>query len=292
MAKYYDLTKSKWVQEQAYQDGLLKRLYGSNLLRKLILAWLVRPFFTKVYSWWDYTPLSKGKIERFCQTYDIDLSCYQDGPYKTFAAFFKRQYQDDQIKLWNSQQIGAVAQAKLQVYTVDETLSLRIKDQDYSLVDLLVDEPLANLFRGGMAFLYRLGVEDYHRYLACETGQVRLRRRLAGKLHSVRQLAQDHYPVFKENVRQYCLLDTKDGFPVIQMEIGALLVGKIHNSLCAQLEAGQEKGYFGLGGSAILVLYPAKVVEVSEEINRLSQAGFECQVQIGQVIGEKICLND
>jgi len=147
------------------------------------------------------------------------------------------------------------------------------------------------LFSGGTALVYRLGVEDLHYYLAAESGSIIQRRKIKGRLHTVRQVAQKRRLIYKENKREYCLLDTDLG-PVLQMEVGALLVGRIYNHSRDRLVRGQEKGCFGLGGSTILVLYPAGTIRLDQDILTYSDLGIETQIQMGEKIGEKLCLND
>jgi len=53
--------------------------------------------------------------------------------------------------------------------------SATASSQTYRLAELLLDEKLAQLFRGGTALVYRLGVEDLHRYLAAESGRINVK---------------------------------------------------------------------------------------------------------------------
>ena len=69
------------------------------------------------------------------------------------------------------------------------------------------------------------------------------------------------------------------------MEIGALLVGRIHNHPLTSLVKGQEKGFFGLGGSSIMVLYPKDSIELDQDIWHYSQQDIEIQVSLGERIG-------
>ena len=148
------------------------------------------------------------------------------------------------------------------------------------------DAQLAQAFQGGLALVFRLGVEDLHRYLAIESGVITHQKSIKGKLHSVREVAQAQRLIYRENSRHYCLIETDEG-PVLQMEIGALLVGRIFNHHQTYLVRGQEKGYFGLGGSTIVVLYPANRIELDQDIRYYSDLGIESQVRMGERIGVK-----
>ena len=58
--------------------------------------------------------------------------------------------------------------------------------------------------------------------------------------------ANDVYPIYKENAREYTLLKTKQFGTILMMEVGAMMVGKITNlhKNPATVKKGQEKGNF------------------------------------------------
>ena len=68
--------------------------------------------------------------------------------------------------------------------------------------------------------------------------------------------------------------------------------GAVLRQIFDHLVRGQEKGCFGLGGSTILVLYPADTIRLDQDILTYSDLGIETQIQMGEKIGEKLCLND
>ncbi len=82
-------------------------------------------------------------------------------------------------------------------------------------------------------------------------------------LHSVQPAAYETYPVFILNRRSWSLMATESFGPVIQTEIGALIVGGISNCIeNSRVVRGSEKGHFELAGSTIVLLF-----------NRLSYEG-------------------
>ena len=274
MVKVYQRKTGQVVEPTEYKAGLLDKLYGTAWGR-FLLPILTQPSLSYLLTLKDYTSFSRKKIAAFVENYQLNLADYEDGPYSSFAAFFQRKIKPGLRPVCPDSQVLAVADAKLETFTISQNLQLTIKGQIYSLDDLLMDEELAQLFSGGTALIYRLGVEDLHRYLAAESGSIIQKRRL----------------IYKENKREYCLLDTDLG-PVLQMEVGALLVGRIYNHNQDHLVRGQEKGCFGLGGSTILVLYPADTIRLDQDILAYSDLGIETQIQMGEKIGEKLCLND
>ena len=72
------------------------------------------------------------------------------------------------------------------------------------------------------------------------------------------------------------------------MEVGALLVGQINNHPLNEFRKGQEKGYFGLGGSTVVVLLAPNMVKIDQDILAQSQRGIETKVSMGETIGMKL----
>lgn len=55
--------------------------------------------------------------------------------------------------------------ARLSVYPITQEGTFWIKHTQYTLPQLLDDTLLAQRFEGGMLWIYRLCVDDYHRYI-------------------------------------------------------------------------------------------------------------------------------
>ena len=75
---------------------------------------------------------------------------------------------------------------------------------------------------------------------------------------------------------------------IIYIEVGALLVGKINNYNKDKYVKGEEKGYFELGGSTIVILTSDKV-KIDNDIINYSNKGIETKVKYGERIGELMC---
>ena len=78
-----------------------------------------------------------------------------------------------------------------------------------------------------------------------------------GVLHTVNPIAAD-LKVYRRNARRWTVLQTAHFGQVVQMEVGALLVGRIRNHCETPASFGklQEKGYFEYGGSTVILLLP------------------------------------
>lgn len=163
-----------------------------------------------------------------------------------------------------------------------------IKHTRFSLEDLLRDKALAARFRDGLALVFRLTPANYHRYCYAADGTVLRHRRIAGKLHCVRPIALREIPVFAQNSREYQLMRTKNFGLMVQMEIGALLVGKICNERLTMetnhVHAREEKGYFEFGGSTVILLLEKDAVTVRKELYARRNADGEIPVRAGEEI--------
>ena len=100
-------------------------------------------------------------------------------------------------------------------------------------------------------------------------------------------IANDHYPIYKENTREYCLLKTKAFGTLLMMEVGALLVGKIENRETgrASVKRGEEKGNFAFGGSTIIVVTGRdQAVPLPQIAEKIGTAREIC-VRMGEKVG-------
>ena len=181
MVKVYQRKTGQVVEPTEYKADLLDKLYGTAWGR-FLLPILTRPSLSYLLTLKDYTHFSRKKIAAFVENYQLDLADYEDGPYSSFAAFFQRKIKPGLRPVCSDSQVLAVADAKLEAFTISQDLQLMIKGQIYSLADLLLDEELAQLFSGGTALVYRLGVEDLHCYLAAESGRITHSRKIKAAL--------------------------------------------------------------------------------------------------------------
>ncbi|MDO5409194.1 MAG: phosphatidylserine decarboxylase, partial [Lachnospiraceae bacterium] len=177
--------------------------------------------------------------------------------------------------------------AKASVYPIDHGRRFRIKHTEYTLEQLLKSKKLASRYEGGTAVILRLTVDDYHRYCYAADGLKSEQTFIKGVLHTVNPAANDVYPIYKMNSREYCLLKTRHFGTILTMEVGALIVGKIQNEhgRC-QVKKGQEKGHFEFGGSTIILLLQKDRVEIDHDLILNTESGYETIVKMGERIGK------
>ena len=127
---------------------------------------------------------------------------------------------------------------------------------------------------------------DYHRYCYAESGEKGENIRIPGVFHTVNPAANDRYPIYKENTREYTLLETRQFGTVLQMEVGATMVGRIVNYHGAKtVTRGEEKGRFEFGGSTVILCLEKDRAMVDADILKNTAAGIETVVKMGEKIG-------
>lgn len=270
---------------------------------RIILKGLVNPKVSKMSAGFFSSPISRNMIDSFVRKNDIDMDLFEipkEG-YRSFNDFFTRKKKPEHLTIDTSDMISP-CDALLTASSIDGDSVFNIKNTNYSLKELLQDKELADEFIGGSAFIFRLTPAHYHRYVYCVNGEEILRKRIDGILHSVRPVCHEKYKVFIENSREYAVLDTPNMGKVIQMEVGALLVGKItnhrpeestkagglrksgnskENNAGFTAQQGQEKGYFEYGGSSIVVL-TQKSVKLCSHITDRQKVLDEIPIRIGE----------
>ena len=268
------------------QDKLLAKLYTSAWGRALLRP-LVSPIVSKAAGWFLSTRLSKGLIKPFIRANGIDMSQFPEEDYASYNAFFSRKIRPELRPIpMDEAVLIAPCDSKLTVLPVTREGIFTLKNTQYTVTSLLQDEALARKYEGGLALIFRLTVDDYHRYCYIADGEKTGNIHIPGVLHTVNPIANDVYPIYVQNSREYSLLHTVAFGDVLMMEVGALLVGKIVNHHGeAHVQRGQEKGYFQFGGSTVVLLLEKDRVQVDEDILVNSREGYETIVKMGEKIG-------
>lgn len=270
------------------QDKMLKALYGKPLGR-MMLKPLLGPTVSKLAGKVLDSKLSKPLIRSFVKSNQIDLSQYEAEEYPSFNDFFSRHIKPEARPVdMDPSHLISPADSKLTVLPITQEARFTIKDTPYTVASLLQSKTLAEAFSGGQLLIFRLSVEDYHRYHYPVSGRRDPFVHIPGKLHTVNPIANDYYPIYKENTREYCTIHSQEFGDLVMMEVGALLVGKIVNHKgCRRVKRGQEKGYFQYGGSTVVVLLKQDAAVIDPDILENSRQGFETVVKYGEKIGQK-----
>lgn len=283
--KIYDRRTDTYEEIFQYGAGKLAFLYN-NPLGRLLLGIAVTPFVSNVYAWKNSRKSSAKKIPGFIKEHNIDMSDYEDREYKSFTDFFTRKIRYGKRPVdMAPEALISPADSKLLVYEIEKDTTLRIKGRTYTADEILADSENAGEFAGGYALVFRLTVDDYHRFCYPDRGCLISRRLIKGKLHTVSPVSKDH-KIYMENTRSVNLLKTENFGTVAYIEVGAMLIGRIVDNGTDVFEKGQEKGYFEPGGSTVVIL--VKNVEIDKDIMEQSASGIETKVRYGERIGRAL----
>ena len=253
---------------------------------RCLLQLLIRPGVSKAMGAFLDTGLSRHLVKPFVKATKLDLSDYPERSYDSFNDFFTRRVKDGRrVVDMDPGSLVAPCDGKLTVYPITAEGLFDIKHSVYSVRDLLRDEELAKEFEGGTCLIFRLTPDDFHRYSFMDEGKVLETKTLPGVLHTVRPIAFRRYPVFSENAREYAVLETVNFGKVIQMEVGALFVGRIVNLPLTAFTRGQEKGKFEFGGSTVILLLQKGAAVIDEELLENTRNQLESIVRLGSPIG-------
>ena len=268
------------------QDRLLGALYG-NALGRMLLQPLTATWLSKAAGAFLSTKASKIFIEPFISNNIVNMYEYERVEYGSFNDFFSRRIRPGARPVdMDPEHLISPADSKLTALPITENGRFTLKHTEYTVGSLLKNPALAAEYVGGWALIFRLTVDDYHRYCYAFDAEKGENVVIPGRLHTVNPIANDFFPIYKENAREYTILRTERFGDVIAMEVGALLVGKIVNHHgAATVRRGQEKGYFQFGGSTVVLLLKKDTAVLDSDILENSRQGIETVVKFGEKIG-------
>ena len=339
------------IHEEEYGQKAIYFLYHHFLGRVLLKMIFARPYFSFVRGLYYNSFLSKKDILPFVEKYGLSKELLKKN-YPSFGAFFSRkeavylrevgkENTKENGEAWKREIRGlrkrafyATASGKVLAYRIDEegrivlpqgvqkesagkkenfhALPLEIKGNFYS-IEKILKAPCPEFLKGGTLLVFRLSLPDYHRYIFPARGKLLRTKKIKGRLDSVRKEAA-HFKAFSENKREISLLELEGMGKILHVEVGAMLVGHIHNHMGSKslsdqgaqnkkkqigekifksdrgnqqafrFMAGEEKGYFSLGGSTIVELLNNKIV-IDEDLFENTNKGLETKLEIGERIG-------
>ena len=284
----------KWIDRQGNilpdDSGgrLLNIMYGTAFGRAA-LGVLTKPFVSNIAGALMDSALSRVFIGGFVKKNGIDVASFEERRYRSFNDFFTRRIKSGKRAVdTNADHLISPCDCKLTVYPIEPDSTFEIKGTVYTLDSLLRDGDLAQQYCGGTLLIFRLTVGDYHRYCYIDGGEKSDNVHIDGVYHTVNPIACERYPIYKENTREYCTIDSQAFGRIVMMEVGALMVGRIVNHHRAKtVRRGEEKGMFEFGGSTIVAALQKDKVIIDRDILENTANGFETIVKYGEKIGTR-----
>lgn len=270
------------------QDRFLEWMYGTRPGR-LLVKLMIRPGVSQAAGWLLDRRVSALAVRPFIRKNHICMDDFEQRRFRSFNDFFTRRVLPGKRPVDDAPaHLIAPCDSKLTVYDIRPDSRFRVKGTEYTLEGLLQSKELAETFLGGTLLLFRLTVGDYHRYAYIDSGFVTGSTRISGVFHTVNPAAASRCPIYRENTREYSLLESQQFGTVLQMEVGAAMVGRIVNAPGSRnVRRGEEKGRFEFGGSTVIVLLQKGRAILDADLPRNTAQDAETVVRLGERIGIK-----
>jgi phosphatidylserine decarboxylase len=286
MSKVIDRKTNKTTDEKSPKGANF--LY-KNLIGRIILKLATKRFVSKIAGKYLNRKKSIKYINNFVKDNNIDMSEYPQVEYKSFNDFFSRKIKEGKRAFSSSKKdFCSPSDSKILVYKISDNSEFIIKNKKYTLERILRDKKLSEEYKNGYFIVFRLSVDDYHRYAYIDNGKLLKRCEINGRFHTVGPIAFEKFKVYEENQREYEILKTENFNEIIQMEVGAMMVGKIKNHKKKYFKRGEEKGYFLFGGSTIVIMVKENIIEIDEDILNNSEKGIETKIKQGERIAKRL----
>lgn len=276
----------KTIAISEHDSQSLNFLY-KNRLGRFFLKLMIQPAVSKLAGVYLNSIFSKGMIQRFIKKNQIVMEEYQAANYSSFNQFFMREIKATTRPFpAEVKQVAAPCDGKVTAYPIDSNSVFTIKHSVYNVSELLEDSKLGEEWLGGVAVILRLTPDDYHHYHFIDGGRILTYKKIPGLFHTVRPIAIHNELVFSRNTREVTIIETNHFGKIAQIEVGALMVGKIENvkesGACQRFE---KKGWFEFGGSTVILLFQKGQVMIASEILGNTMNQQETIVKLGEVIG-------
>ncbi len=278
---YYSKESGKLCREHSSDDKKLHILYKTLPGRVLLKAVFARRYFSFLAGLFYSSKFSKKKLDVFLSEHYPNKE-YSAENYNSFNEFFTRKEQRHITVQKNA--LLSPADSLTMCFYIEDNLTLNIKNSTYNLCELFSNKALAQKYSGGICFVHRLTLKDYHRYIFPCNGEITAYKRIKGSLHTVRPISGIKGNYFK-NTRCITLFKSDVFNSCAFVEIGAMLVGKITNRKeSGKFLQGEEKGMFEYGGSTIVQLFEKGALKPCEIIEKMSALGIETKMSLGEII--------
>lgn len=255
---------------------------------RITLKILLHTKILKLGEWIAKSPLSRPYIKKFIRNNQIDMAPYQGQTYRNFSEFFSRSREKNFVDM-EAKHLISPCDGYLSAYPIKNNSRFFIKGSWYRVSDLVTDKKQAARYAGGDCLILRLCANDYHHYCYIDDGFQGQNHFVKGLLHSVQPIACENVPVYRVNRRLWTILDTKNFGKAAQIEVGAVLVGGIHNNgENLIMRKGRDMGRFELIGSTIVLFFEKGQIELLPEIKAAIKGDREYRVTLGQHIGNAL----
>jgi phosphatidylserine decarboxylase len=281
-----DRQTGKIICEDNKNEGMLYFLYGGKLGGILLFLIFKKHWFSRLVGFYLSMAFSRRHIVSVAAKLQIDLLEAEKGvdQFSSFNDFFVRKLKKNARPVdGDKNNLVLPADGRVQVLE-SATGNFRIKGYEFSLAEFLGNRQLAERYEKGPMVIVRLCPADYHRFHFPCAGVPSAAATIKGDLYSVHPIAMaGKRNIGALNERQLTILETADFGKVLYVEIGATVVGKIVQTYQSykEVEKGEEKGLFLLGGSTVVLLFEPGFIKLDQDLVENTLKGLETRCLMG-----------
>lgn len=297
MILFKNRNTGKIEKELVYHGKVLHFLYKQNFLSRFFRALLSKlSVFSIFYGFTQRLKITKKKIKPFIEKYNVDQSEFVKpvDAFTSFNDFFTRELKKETRPIVQGENIAIIpADGRFLFYdNIAHAEGFLVKGKKFTLEKLLNSSRLAKEYANGSLVLGRLCPIDYHRFHFPCGGVPGYPRLINGPLYSVNPVAlKNNIHIFTENKRMITEIATEKFGKVLYIEVGATMVGAIHETFTPQKYAhkGDEKGFFSFGGSSIILIFEENTIRFDQDLLETSKDLMETRCLLGQSMGQSMC---
>jgi phosphatidylserine decarboxylase precursor len=208
---------------------------------------------------------------------------YFEGPsgWLTFNQFFAREMRPGKRPIAAPRDDKVIVSPADAVFMghwpITEDSNITLKGVNWAVADLLDSSPYKDAFKGGIYMHSFLYIDDYHRYHVPVGGTVKEIRNISGRVYlDVRRNPDGSLDVVDGDTYQFnqerglIVIDSPEVGLVAVLPIGMAYVSSVNLTpeVGAELQKGDEFGFFLFGGSDIVIVFQDNGVVLDADIGR------------------------
>ncbi len=290
--EYYDRTKKLVISEEVYAGGFIDFCYGKVIGKLLLKGVFSQKWANDIYYSYKASRFSTGQIATDCEQFGVSMDEFPEEQYRSYREFFLRRFRPGVRTFVDGQAFPAFAEGRYFAFRqIEDSICYPVKGCFLRAQDLVGPRLNLDSFDPGAMFIARLCPIDYHYFHFPDDGSIIERFTVPGAYYpvSIKGITKKQ-DTFLSNIRQINLLKTQYFGRLIYIEVGAMCVGRIHETHPNErrFQRGDEKGYFDFGGSTVIVICEKGLVTPSEDILEQTAQGRETLIKLGEEIGHKV----
>ncbi len=291
MTQIYNRIERKLVQIPEYRSKIMVFLHTHKAGRFLMKYLLSLPFINTIITRKKYRAESKKEIAPFIEFFGLNPLDFEKKPeeFESFADFFVRKLKKESRPFPKDKSIFASpSDGVINIAPLAEDSFFKVKGTDFSLEQFLGNKEKAKKFIGGTVAIIYLAPYNYHRFHYPIDSNLEKKEILGNRLFSVSPISiHNGFRPFDFNYRHINYLKNQIIGDFVMAEVGAFYVGRIieTNSSLGENLSGDEKGYFGLGGSTIVLVFQKNSIKFDSDIIEMSSKNIPVSIIAGERIG-------